>query len=955
LRTARRMCACILIIAFWQPRSFAQQRRSLTADEQKVVVSLGSMGVSGAELLFTVAKGSIGRPDPANPDPAAKLQSIANAYTSQRDAGRGTVALLNSTFEVALVGTDVVTAGESIIATSGVRYVKNKGLAVLTDKLDEDARKVLATDLKSYEQQHKLNYESLRTKSESEIRESLNNLGAIRDMKELLGDDPNASDAVDKAVIGFIRDTQKATLDKLAETRQQSEQTRGELRALSQSVTEYRNNVGAELHSLSDSISDTQSAVDQAQASLDALKKETEGNSQQLAVVGEFMYGRATAQERLQMLDANYLRDKLPGDAWTHLREATVAEAKREKLMSDVAQVVGDLSQVAQIANNLGIHSPELNQAVRFATTAQSAVSNVLQGNYLGALVGITGLFGGNSDPEAEFHKQLMSYLQTNFQQINDKLNQVLDGEQKIMDGIVKLSEQMAAYDKILHQRLDRIEFKVDTIEALGRQVLYFPLAGCRVTQQNMVQTIKRSGISSINLRDFNQLRLLPSSVQYKSMMDCITYLETIYGVAFDDASAATSFAFDPLSIRYSKRDPNSAYKITKDDEDMYYQKSEIQDFMEKDYNWSRVFVTTHLPKVAITGGKPNEGTTTNFVALLALPSQNVGSYRTKLNTMLVKAPACAQGSLLSEPMLQVLCVGGIGSLPTRATLPGASTSDSEQTAQERAEKVLERPLMHDSLQYLASWAMFWAPVYDYADLPNSKLFTTEADFLKQNNVEPKGPRLLNGALQTLTFGLAQMNMVYGDVPAGLLFDSLWSEQGGLLATDQNATEDQKAAIALLKRENPYLRRNVLMFGLDRAATAGKDAYKFALTYMNETPDERHPADQLDSLFAGKIKFKNVSVPRDGVADCSKPESQKNCYKVPHATIAGIDVPLPTADDFADRKFYYPRTMLELMQSREQVVSALADYNVFDWAVAGAADKKAARDELVRTLLESQH
>src|SRR6266571_7131187 len=107
------------------------------ADNDKIVESLGHMGVATGKLIYSAATTTNFKP---TADAGSQLQNIVDAYKSQRDAQRGTVGLLNTTFEVVLVGTDVATAGESVLATSGVRYVKNQALGALTSRMDNDAQ-----------------------------------------------------------------------------------------------------------------------------------------------------------------------------------------------------------------------------------------------------------------------------------------------------------------------------------------------------------------------------------------------------------------------------------------------------------------------------------------------------------------------------------------------------------------------------------------------------------------------------------------------------------------------------------------------------------------------------------------------------------------------------------------------------------------------------------------------
>jgi hypothetical protein len=955
--TTHRIPVLILQIALFVTTSMAQNAKN--DDSEKVLDSVAHMGIASGKLIYTAATATDYKPAP---DAGDQLQNIVKAYKSQRDTQRGTVALLDTSFEVALVGTDVVTAGESILATSGVRYVKNQALGALTSRMDADAQKVLATRISTFEKQHKLDYEQLKHLSEKQMIQQLDNLGILNDLKSNLTDDKGASGEIDKAVVRFITNTEKATLHKLSQNEAEVAKTKAELKNLSGQVQSFISDTNSQLQSLSQSLGETQAAVESAKASLGALQEETQHHAEQLAVINDFMFRRASAGERLRMLEAGYLTNQLPKKTLDDLTDATRADAKREKVMNDVSTVIATVSQFSKIASTLGFQPPEaLQNAITYASTAQSAVNDVLQGNYLGAIVGVTGLFGGGQDANAAFQHQLMSYLAGQFQHINEQLKTIIEGEQKLMDGLVALSEQVADYDRILQTRLDRMEYTLDNIEGLVRNILYLPLASCKEARKDINETLDKS-FATVDLRDFEQLRHLPNNVSYTTMRDCYTYLETIYGTAFDAQADPDGFSFDTLSIRYTKKVAGGMYKVSDEQQKQYYAPSNIQQF-ENDYKATYAFVVD-----AFVDAGGNGGASTNFIAMLAslaLPAKTVASYKIKADHFSGKTNACATDTPLSEGMVEVLCTAPGGVPVTRTSLPQKSLDQTEGTAAARASSILKAPLMQDSLIYLAKMALYWAPIYDYSDLKNNTLFTDETKYLSEPNILPKGPRLLRGASQTLSFGISQMNLMYGDLTAKMVFSTLWDDNDGLPGSADKLSDKQKAAAGLLKN-NPFLRQNVLMFAM-RAAAAIKTeyAYSFALTFMDVTPDDQNPQAQLSAAFSGKIRFRNIWLTKDGSTACvdkdNKPLDDKkraeHCYRTPRALVAGIETSLPSADGFVEGRLSYPRTLLQMLDVKDQVGNTLADYGVFESAVAKEMDLAKRKEEgriLVKALLAIQ-
>ena len=101
-----------------------------------------------------------------------------------------------------------------------------------------------------------------------------------------------------------------------------------------------------------------------------------------------------------------------------------------------------------------------------------NAVGAFATGNYLGAAVAITGMFAKKADPEAERFQVLMGYLKQQFQIINEKLDEILENQKKLMDAMVNLSKQLENYYEALDERLANIEFETKRIVEDGETAL---------------------------------------------------------------------------------------------------------------------------------------------------------------------------------------------------------------------------------------------------------------------------------------------------------------------------------------------------------------------------------------------------------------------------------------------------------------------------------------------------
>ena len=155
------------------------------------------------------------------------------------------------------------------------------------------------------------------------------------------------------------------------------------------------------------------------------------------------------------------------------------SEAKVQNIAGAIQLTASNINNVASIANNLGLGSPELNKTAELASLTANAVASFATGNYLGAVVAVTGMFAKKTDPEAERFKILMGYLKQQFEIINEKLDRILENQQKLMNAMVDLSEQMQSYYEALDERLTNIEFETKRISGMAASAAWSDWRTC--------------------------------------------------------------------------------------------------------------------------------------------------------------------------------------------------------------------------------------------------------------------------------------------------------------------------------------------------------------------------------------------------------------------------------------------------------------------------------------------
>lgn len=151
------------------------------------------------------------------------------------------------------------------------------------------------------------------------------------------------------------------------------------------------------------------------------------------------------------------------------------AQADLQDGLVKASKVAGGLNNVAKIASDLGIESPELQTAALIGNTALTAVTAYFSGDPLSAVSAITSLFGKRKDPNS----QMMGYLKQQFAQVNAKLDAIIENQQLLLEAVVKLSDQMQQRFDALDTRLARLELESSRMSEGVRALIWKPWAAC--------------------------------------------------------------------------------------------------------------------------------------------------------------------------------------------------------------------------------------------------------------------------------------------------------------------------------------------------------------------------------------------------------------------------------------------------------------------------------------------
>lgn len=934
---------------------------ALATDEPKIIDSdtyeaMFKLGVSNVEFFYAAFQ-----PPPAaqvsNADIKVSLESVADSYKHTVTTKRGAVGLLNNTIDVALAGTDFASGGTAFVATVPIRWAKSIGVEKLIGEIDKEAVGVFAKNIDQIKTHTGLEYEQLQALPPEQIALKADSIPEIHALKTKLRGEGLAEEVVDKFVIDTVTNVQKATLMQVAQNTSDINALGKGLENATRAMAKYFKENNARLDNLTGRIDEVEADLRQAAIDIDNLKEVSKHNTQQINLIGDVLFSSADPSHKLVMLNNGYLDKRLPTESIEGIKRSLETEVKKRELLGKMNEVVSDFNKIGTIVNNLGIDAPELNEAINVANSVAGAISSFATGDYLGAIAGITGLFGSKTDANAERHKQLMNYLKQQFAEVNRKLDQIIEGQQRIMEGIVELSKQMAAYDRALHQRLDRIEDKIDSLENKTYTLLYANMGNCSETYK-----VIRQDIGIVDSTRLAALRRI-NPANAGRVIDCGEYMRSLFNSAFNpDIPALQSLA---LTNSAAAGTP-APYRYKPEDVETYYQQTDVKNFLDNYYKKVEAFVLSRSTKAGWS--------VPHLLAALSLPSVNTKGLKTKMAFFDEASNACDSKSKLSDPMIALVCGEN-----NRLRLPVVSGAGLEARARDNGLRVLRTPALYDAVNSLSEWSLFYAPIYDVTDFENRTISSDYFAMLKEPSYRPEGKGLLQGAARINSAALAQMNMVQGDITAKFIFDLLWDPSTKTFLPESQLTSDeQKQALAILKLDNPHILRNVLMLAMDSSAKMNgpgvKHAYKNALDSAHTYSVDAFAA--FKPIFGTSIKFKNRWLPtRDDAneADRAKcnaadstqkpPEVMKSengevlpiqpCSSVPLAIIYDMVAPLPTSEEFNDREFSYPNSLLQMVNYRDRLATRLADYDFLEWAVKDSPDKNAARKKLVNALMSS--
>src|SRR5262249_37815244 len=133
--------AVVLWFAVVLPLAAQQDKPQLI--DPKLGDAIGNFGVAFGGLIRSAAEqNAVAKP--SNSEVEQTLNRMEKSFMDGVSAGRATVGLLGSTFEVVYTGVDVYTGGASWIATGAARWATKQGLDAFYDNIHQNTLNYLA-------------------------------------------------------------------------------------------------------------------------------------------------------------------------------------------------------------------------------------------------------------------------------------------------------------------------------------------------------------------------------------------------------------------------------------------------------------------------------------------------------------------------------------------------------------------------------------------------------------------------------------------------------------------------------------------------------------------------------------------------------------------------------------------------------------------------------------------
>ncbi len=658
--------------------------------------------------------------------------------------------------------------------------------------------------------------------------------------------------------------------------------------------------------------------VSEIQTGLSDLSQRTDKNESDIRYLQDALFSKMNPKEQLEALQNGFLAT-MPKEERDKLEEQVRLAEKRQEIIDDMNGYINTGGQLYNIASNLGVSGPFMDNAKTAIEVGQIAVEafvNFSTGNYLGAISAVSNVLGigrKGPDPAAERHQEIMNKLGellAGQKRMDKKLDVIIEtqktiiqNQKAIFEAIVELSKQVQSQYESLMQRLDEIQTDV----LRNREVILDGVVGdvkfCREIVKDAVSDHfdpNTMRFASIKLQQEN---FFNNREKYNPCID--TLFKVMAGLGDSDAP-----------------------------------------FMA--YNW---FLKNYQGDSVLKGRNQIEA----FNDQVWNPAWN-------LYTSLVKTIDANTLIPLTNPVTTVSGIlarrDAITKLKSSLTYPSRWTEELSAGAAPLG-KLLGSYYSPEAIQYYSAHALRFYPYLDLRS-PNKQRLKTIDELKKTSataNKASDAKTMLRVTASRLDLAIAQQSLLAGDALLPLMYDHFIKQERCSVLNNPTelANVANEGAFTKALEHNPTLARNFTMYAmrLEVTKTSGERENPF-IPYHFAINSPTNLSASLYTVLANKncFAFDRLENQIPPVTDSNNKPLSGWCWKLP-----GQCVPLPSAASLETGRLELRAELgpLGCLQSR-----ALDEYLGYDFASklsdqvkAGTLSDQAKRRFNLSMLLEA--
>ncbi len=929
----------------------ASHAQSISSEEVKpeIATSLKKFGIPlvvGAAALITKAgKSSV------PPEDAALL---GQDMTRLVDQYRTTVSDAN--FGGTLVKTNgdvVIVSGLALATMSGVgtipafavasvaKYGNNKFAGYISKDGIGRAQGLLSSGLQTMSQKDRKKFDSHIGQGDYKAAADLfeSRTKKLSKLEGILKDEPEAAATARGLIIETMQGTQSASLILAGQGYATSKTIESELAGHVKFTKQFAKTVNNRLNTLHERSATLGVDIAKVAVDLKDLREGQQATAFQLGIVQDILFEQQAPAMKLALLKGG-AKPGLTVDQRNTVVRYLEVEVKKQEILAIASEVVSVASDVNTIMSNFGVKDKRIADAVRYGSVANAALSQAFSGNYIGAVATVSGLFGGaQQDPNQARFERVFAELE----EIQKKLDAVLELQKKTLEAIGQLSQQLANTEQRLHERLDNIEFEIKTLNSATLANLWGAYQPCMKAWDQRSLAKYLFDDQTLQFRSAGGLVAFTNDWAADAAFPCASALRGM----FSQLRSAGDFG-NPLRLEFAV---SQLPEAPPPGESRTFVKSEVQAYLDDVHRPAAGLVLSGWQARAIA--KPVWGSVAGSFALLSVPAATASELLRRISVLDAAESkedallACGERSLLGLRAKTLLCADS-------AIFDPAKHGGREPEARERAARFLQDAIAREQVGYLVRWAGLVSGPSNLAPNGAATGMPLSLEELAANTSGSKvsyGRDILFSALTISDVAIAQQSMVYGDLTAYFIFEQLWDKKVGSFRSA--TTPEQLAAQKLLANpNNPWLQHNVMLLVLMNSERKcdGKTCkntelgYQTALSPLFEVlaapvqpvgqplaaptlvPINTESVDRARELFLAQFQLTDATLLE--AKDASpKGTSTKRQVRI---KLGGFDLPLPTVGQWATKAMSYPSGMMARISEREILAQRWADYAVLD-------------------------